>query len=232
MKCLKCGTDNIDSANFCNKCGESLKHIDISKPTDAEIKTTSANKLHNEQARRNKEAGCVMTIVKFLAALFILFVIFGIYAGSKDTKADKYQPKNQVVQQVANKPAPPVEKKENPVPVKIEDGVIRPNIIDESTLALAVRNVSNKTIDAYRVKVECKNNYGDKVSGFGVKEDYYGLSQETITPGNRNERGREWTLHGFDNATKFHVSVISVHFSDGSEWKPDSDNKAEIDLHR
>ena len=67
MKCLKCGTDNIDSANFCNKCGERLKHIDISEPTDAEIKTTSVNKLHNEQARLNKEAD----VKKLLLEMFL-----------------------------------------------------------------------------------------------------------------------------------------------------------------
>jgi hypothetical protein len=174
-----------------------------------------------------------MAFIKILIGGIIVIAMIGIPAMLRDSNLKPQpQPKQVVAQQTEKKQETKVEKKENPAPVKIEDGVIRPNIINESTLALAVRNVSNKTIDAYRVKVECKNNYGDKVSGFGVDEDYHGLSQETITPGNRNERGREWTLHGFENATKFHVSIISVHFSDGSEWQPDKDNKAEINLVR
>jgi len=57
MYCSKCGAQNADGSQFCNKCGAAMNAVSQSQPI------SDAFKLEIEEARHNERVGWVITIV-------------------------------------------------------------------------------------------------------------------------------------------------------------------------
>lgn len=95
------------------------------------------------------------------------------------------------------------------------------NSIDVPEINIRVRNTKDRVIDAFEVNVIAFDAYDRKVSRFGDGV-FNGISQShTISPG--QSRLVTWTLHELENGRKFKLTLISVHFTDGTVWRPSSD---------
>ena len=82
-------------------------------------------------------------------------------------------------------------------------------------------NVSNKIIDAYKVKILCFDRYGKPVRHYLNRTNVLqGQAQRLIYPTLKSPEEIYWYMHGFDLLTVADVTVTSVHFTDGTEWKP------------
>ncbi len=112
-------------------------------------------------------------------------------------------------------------KEANKPPITLTELVLEPDLIGQPTATLIFTNDSNKTIDAYTVRIYAYDNYGKKVTQFGIPDnDYFGgISQREIPPGASPSRNHMWTLHGFNTGRTFKACLMSIHFTDGSEWK-------------
>ena len=111
-------------------------------------------------------------------------------------------------------------------PVTLDKVVVTPNIIGEPQVSLVMTNHSGKTIDAYKVRISVYNNYGEQLKEFGVGNDHFnGISQDALGDGQSSSSGRYWTLHGFDTGRKFVVRLMSIHYSDGTEWTTEDSQK-------
>lgn len=115
-------------------------------------------------------------------------------------------------------------------PITLNKVTVRPNVIGEPQLSLSLTNNSSKSIDAFKIRVSAYDNYGTKLKEFGYGDDYYaGISQDTIPPGSTSSSDKSWTLHGFESGRKFVVRLISLHFSDGTEWSTEKDQQITIE---
>lgn len=223
MKCTNCGSENVTGAKFCNNCGAKLDEINVTSKNETVVP--------KNEVVDNKNKTIMYAII------VIVIMIIGAVMFNNNTQKNT-PPPAQTTQTTStkekDKPVPvpaPVPKKENPAPVKIEKVTIKKDMIGQPNLYLVIRNISQKKIDAYKIVVECRNNYNEKLKQFGFGDTYFkGIGQETINPNELNERGAYWTLNGFDTATRFHIRVFSIHFADGTEWRPDDDNVVEFDL--
>lgn len=114
-------------------------------------------------------------------------------------------------------------------PVALSNLVLDRNSIGEPRIGLAVTNTSNKIIDAFKIRVYAHDNFGKQVEAFGYGSGYFsGISQETISQGKSTSPSYKWTMHGFENGTKFKLQLMEVHFSDGTGWKTDDNQDVSI----
>lgn len=110
--------------------------------------------------------------------------------------------------------------------VTLDSVTVTPNVIDEPQVHLTLTNNSGKTIDAFKVRIYAYDNYGTQLKEFGYGDDYFsGISQDTIPAGAVTDNNRSWTLHGFDTGRRFVVRLMSLHFTDGSEWTSEQDQQ-------
>jgi tetratricopeptide (TPR) repeat protein len=94
------------------------------------------------------------------------------------------------------------------------------NSIDNPEARLVVKNTSNKTIDAYEVKILTFDNYNEPVNHYLYDNNIFGaISQDIIKPGQTFGYDYYWTLHGYENTTKIKAVLVSVHFTDDSTWE-------------
>lgn len=104
-------------------------------------------------------------------------------------------------------------------PLVITDKTVTYNSIGIPEAHVSFKNVSTKTIDAFEITIKCYDSYDrlvrKQISNEGA---FYGISQNrNISSGDM--QGATWTLHLFDNTTKFDATITSVHFTDGTVWK-------------
>jgi len=103
-------------------------------------------------------------------------------------------------------------------PLKIQGKSITYNAIGVPEANVVLKNVSDKTIDAIKVRIYPYDTYDNRVYNFGGEGTFKGIAQRiNIDPNYRD--AYTWTLNLFDNATKFNVEVYSVHFTDGTTWE-------------
>lgn len=111
-------------------------------------------------------------------------------------------------------------------PVTLDKVIVKSNAIGEPLVSLVMTNHSGKTIDAYKVRISVYNNYGEQLKEFGVGNDHFGgISQDALADGQSSSSSRSWTLHGFDTGRKFVVRLMSIHYSDGTEWTTEDSQK-------
>lgn len=115
-------------------------------------------------------------------------------------------------------------------PVTLDSVIVKTDSIGQPQVDLRMTNHSGKTIDAYKVHIYAYDNYGTQLSQFGFGDGYFsGISQDTVADGQSTPSGRYWTLSGFDNGRKFTVRLMSIHFSDGTQWTTEAGQKVTID---
>jgi hypothetical protein len=95
-------------------------------------------------------------------------------------------------------------------------------------LKIEVHNNQSRTVNAFRCKVECFTNFGEPVRG--VSRTNFGTitNQETIEPGQDGGVGTTYSLWFKDGIGKAKVTLLKVHFSDGTIWTPKPDQKITI----
>lgn len=114
-------------------------------------------------------------------------------------------------------------------PLQLMYGFVRKNVINNPTAGLVLKNISNKTIDAYTVEIHCYNNYGEPVRHYASGSNVCrGISQESIAPGATYGYNYVWTLHGLENTTKVDIELVKVHCTDGTVWTPEAGQRVSV----
>lgn len=186
----------------------------------------------------NKSSNALIAVVGgaalFIGALFIGYHVVGPGASSstatpKVTSSAK-APAQSAEQKKAAEEKAAAEKKAHEEaikpPVTLDKVIVKSNVIGEPLVSLIMTNHSGKTIDAYKVRISVYNNYGEQLKEFGVGTDHFGgISQDALADGQSSSSSRSWTLHGFDTGRKFVVRLMSIHYSDGTEWTTEQDQQ-------
>ena len=137
---------------------------------------------------------------------------------------------------------------EIPSPMEVEVVNMFENAIGTPIVEVALKNVSDKIIDAYEVLLCPHNVYGESLSAFGfgdpclkgsgnttvhpqsAKSPWLYSQSETDPPGVYRHEMRaemtwnkiaypEWTLNGYETTVSVDVALLRVHFQDGSTWE-------------
>lgn len=177
----------------------------------------------------------VLGFVVFCGAMLGAYYIVGPGAsGSTATTKVTHDPNAKPVKTAAQEKAEQAEAAERErahqeaikPPVTLDKVIVKPNVIGEPLVSLVMTNHSGKTIDAYKVRISVYNNYGEQLKEFGVGNDHFnGISQDALGDGQSSSSSRSWTLHGFDTGRKFVVRLMSIHYSDGTEWTTEQDQQ-------
>lgn len=177
----------------------------------------------------------VLGFVVFCGAMLGAYYIVGPGAsGSTATTKVTHDPNAKSVKTAAQEKAEQAEAAEKErahqeaikPPVTLDRVIVKPNVIGEPLVSLVMTNHSGKTIDAYKVQISVYNNYGEQLKEFGVGNDHFnGISQDALGDGQSSSSSRSWTLHGFDTGRKFVVRLMSIHYSDGTEWTTEQDQQ-------
>ena len=104
----------------------------------------------------------------------------------------------------------------SPAPLKILETKIE---YDEyrisKRLIVVVKNISNKTIRAYKLEVDFYDDFGDKVHTF---YKYYTAQELNLRPNQIYGKYSYWTIYQ-DTVTKAIPRVVEVVFANGSRWE-------------
>ncbi len=83
---------------------------------------------------------------------------------------------------------------------------------------VTVKNISTKTVDAFKVHITTFDKFGDPANGFLKDNTYNGISQDhDLAPGESYEAS--WDLYNYDTTAKVDATPYQVHFTDGSSWE-------------
>ena len=179
----------------------------------------------------NKSSNALIAVIGgaalIVGALFICYHVVGPGASSSTTApkvtSSAKAPAQTAEQKKAAEEKAAADKKAHEEaikpPVTLDKVIVKSNAIGEPLVSLVMTNRSGKTIDAYKVQISVYNNYGEQLKEFGVGNDHFnGISQDALGDGQSSSSSRSWTLHGFDTGRKFVVRLMSIHYSDGTEW--------------
>ncbi|MBH5318867.1 hypothetical protein I6N90_13765 [Paenibacillus sp. GSMTC-2017] len=104
------------------------------------------------------------------------------------------------------------------VPVKVTKIDMYENSIGIPEPNINFKNLSTKTIDAIEIDIRCFDTFGRAVTFPGQSNLFEGIVQDVMIPPG-GEEAFSWTLNLFGNTTKINVTVVNVHFTDGTTWK-------------
>lgn len=206
----------------------------LSKPKQT---TPPAHQLGDIDDNKSSNAfiAVVLGFVVFCGAMLGAYYIVGPGASSSTaTTKVTHDPNAKPVKTAAQEKAEQAEAAEKErahqeaikPPVTLDKVIVKPNVIGEPLVSLVMTNHSGKTIDAYKVQISVYNNYGEQLKEFGVGNDHFnGISQDALGDGQSSSSSRSWTLHGFDTGRKFIVRLMSIHYSDGTEWATEQDQQ-------
>lgn len=199
----------------------------LSKPQQAAPPAHQPGDIDDNKSS-NALIAVVLGFVVFCGAMLGAYYIVGPGAsGSTATTKVTHDPNAKSVKTAAQEKAEQAEAAEKErahqeaikPPVTLDKVIVKPNVIGEPLVSLVMTNRSGKTIDAYKVQISVYNNYGEQLKEFGVGNDHFnGISQDALGDGQSSSSNRSWTLHGFDTGRKFVVRLMSIHYSDGTEW--------------
>lgn len=253
--CRKCGAALPDDAQYCMKCGAKVVPLpdsstgplplrtDVSeetppskKPAGRPVQPRKSPAPSHSSSVTEKIAYAIGGLLLLGGCFALIFCFFMPSPSATGTKASVRQASSSSANtSSASSTAQSEEQRkahEEAIkpPVTLNKVTVRPNVIGEPQLSLSLINNSNKSIDAFKIRVSAYDNYGTKLKEFGYGDDYYaGISQDTIPPGGASSSDKSWTLHGFESGRKFVVRLISLHFSDGTEWNTEKDQQVTIE---
>ncbi|RKD20959.1 hypothetical protein BEP19_14835 [Ammoniphilus oxalaticus] len=108
----------------------------------------------------------------------------------------------------------------NKPPLELLKSWVTFNSIGNPEARIRLKNITNKSVDAFDVKILTFDNYNQPVNHYLYKENIFsGVSQDIINPGITTGDNYYWTLHGHDNTTKIKTVLVRVHFTDDSVWE-------------
>ena len=181
----------------------------------------------------------VLGFVVFCGAMLGAYYIVGPGAsGSTATTKVTHDPNTKPVKTAEQKKAEQAEAAERErahqeaikPPVTLNKLTIKPDIIGQPLVSLSMTNNSQKDIDAYKVQISAYDNYGSKLKEFDVGKDHFnGISQDSLPAGATTSDGRRWEMTGFDKGRRFVLRLMSIHFTDGTEWKTEDSQEVTIE---
>ena len=206
----------------------------LSKPKQATPPAHQPGDIDDNKSS-NALIAVVLGFVVFCGAMLGAYYVVGPGAsGSTATTKVTHDPNAKPVKTAAQEKAEQAEAAEKErahqeaikPPVTLDRVIVKPNVIGEPLVSLVMTNHSGKTIDAYKIQISVYNNYGELLKEFGVGNDHFnGISQDALGDGQSSSSSRSWTLHGFDTGRKFIVRLMSIHYSDGTEWTTEQDQQ-------
>lgn len=108
----------------------------------------------------------------------------------------------------------------NKPPLKVLKAWVTFNSIGNPEARVRVKNVSDKTIDAYTLAILTFNNFNKPVEHYLDETNVFGaIAQHTIKSGRTIGDNYYWTLFGHDNTTKIKAILKEVHFTDDTTWE-------------
>ncbi len=110
---------------------------------------------------------------------------------------------------------------ENRCPLEFVSCKLKTDTVGVPYLYIRVKNISDKTIDAYIIQTYFYDRWGNPCNHYLKHTNVFtGNSNEIIDPNNLSPSNRYWYLHGYESITEIEAEVIKVHFQDGSIWEP------------
>ncbi|MEK4508240.1 zinc ribbon domain-containing protein [Paenibacillus sp. FSL K6-2524] len=74
MNCPRCHSLNDDTAKFCNSCGSSLS-----------LHSGGVEEINASIPKKEKKGGCLKSLLIVIGALFVIFLLIGIFAGDDES---------------------------------------------------------------------------------------------------------------------------------------------------
>lgn len=243
LYCKKCGTQLPDNAIFCMKCGTKVEIPSEIPPSIDSTTSVAPQKTQQPNVKTDKDETSLKPashLPVFAVILFILLSVMGVailHSQDKNTASQVTvsQEKQSKEELRAAKEKEEAEKKkahEEAIkpPVTLNQIVITPDIIGQPQLTLSMTNNSEKDIDAYKVRIYAYDNYGTQLRQFGFGDDFLGgISQDILPSGASTSMEKIWLLHGFDNGRKFVLRLMSIHFTDGTEWRTEDNQQVTVE---
>lgn len=87
-------------------------------------------------------------------------------------------------------------------------------------LRVEMHNNSTKSVDAFKCIVKCYNRFDEPVKGLSNSNTGVITNQETIEPGEDGGNLANYNFYFFEGIAKVKVTLIKIHFKDGSIWEP------------
>ncbi len=126
-------------------------------------------------------------------------------------------------------------------PIAFYKGTLTKNSIGTPEINLYVVNMTNKAVDAFVFEASCRNRFEEDLGTFrGISQEVIQSSEpylvDQIDELNRYKRFRHpyqtqvyvsnsrrytWTLYTFDLTTVVRITLVKVHFVDGTTWVAD-----------
>lgn len=190
----------------------------------------------------NKSSSALIAVIGgaalIVGALFICYHVVGPGASSSTTApkvtSSAKAPAQTAEQKKAAEEKAAADKKAHEEaikpPVTLNKLTITPDIIGQPLVSLSMTNNSKKDIDAFKVQISAYDNYGSKLKEFGVGKDHFnGISQDALPAGATTPDSRHWEMSGFDNGRRFVLRLMSIHFSDGTEWNTEDSQQVTVE---
>lgn len=190
----------------------------------------------------NKSSNALIAVIGgaalIVGALFICYHVVGPGASSSTTApkvtSSAKAPSQTAEQKKAAEEKAAADKKAHEEaikpPVTLNKLTITPDIIGQPLVSLSMTNNSQKDIDAFKVQISAYDNYGSKLKEFGVGKDHFnGISQDALPAGATTPDSRHWEMAGFDNGRRFVLRLMSIHFSDGTEWNTEDSQQVTVE---
>lgn len=253
--CIKCGT-KVEHTGKTNDADQTQKLPNLADEANKLTPKPKKEPLHISPAnapRKHNSDNFLISFIVGVAGVFLLLVgvylvyslVYSLAIGAPNPQSTEQVTSTSTNKQIAEEKKAAEEKAaeekkaaerkahEEAIkpPVTLDSITVTPNAIGEPKVHLTLTNNSGKTIDALKVRIYAYDNYGTQLSQFGYGDDYFsGISQDPVPAGTTTEgNGRFWTLHGFDSGRRFVVRLMSLHFSDGSEWTSEPDQKVTVE---
>lgn len=244
--CIKCGTkvdhlidEHIDDDNIAKEIPDLSSEADKLSSKDRATNSDSSI-IENEYngSSRNKHGRRFWGVIILALIIFIGLIPLITSDDTKSNSTPQVQQSSSAEQSAAAKKADEekaaAEKKAHEEaikpPVTLNKVTVKPNSIGAPEVNLSMTNHSGKTIDAYKILIYAYDNYGTQLQAFGFGKDAFsGISQDPIGDDETTSPSRYWTLNGFDNGRKFVVRLMSIHFSDGTEWNTEDGQEVTIE---
>lgn len=112
-------------------------------------------------------------------------------------------------------------------PVEFDEAYIMYTELSTPIIHASFKNKSNKTIDAVKCVIECYNRFDEKViNPLSDSHKIYADFESTISPDDYGGGNMDLTFTQ-DATSKAKITVLKVHFTDGTVW---SSNKSRVSI--
>ncbi|MFA5954237.1 MAG: hypothetical protein WC817_01725 [Patescibacteria group bacterium] len=146
-----------------------------------------------------------------------VLVVLVIVAAASSTSTNKLDSSTATTTPVVSSKPSAATIAQEPIPLEIVKSSVTKDIIGMPQANVTIKNVSDKTIDAYKLHIRMFNSFGEPASFLGDNV-FNGLSQGSLIAPSKTGSDA-WSLFGHDTTSKIEVEPYHVHFTDGTTWE-------------